>query len=84
MDLPHHGGGCSIRKIDCPPVVGLSPGIFGRELVEAAAVDADDDEGGGEETVGAFEGAGVFESGGEGQDDEYRDDEERYCDRCRM
>jgi len=62
MDLSHHGLSGCIREIDCPSVVGLGPGIFGGELVEAAAVDADDDEGGGKETIGSFEGAGVFES----------------------
>jgi len=62
VNLSHHGGSRGVGKINCSPVVGLGPGIFGGELVEAAAVDADDDVGGGEERVGGFEGAGVFES----------------------
>ena len=62
MNLSHHSYGSRIGEIDCSSVIGLGPGILGRELVEAAAVDADDDVGGGEETIGSFEGAGVFES----------------------
>jgi len=64
VNLPHHGGGGGIGEVNCSTIVGLGPGIFGGELVEAAAVDADDDVGGGEKTVGGFEGAGVFESVG--------------------
>jgi len=62
MNLPHHSGGGCIGEIDRTPVIGLGPGIFGGELVETPAVDADDNVGGGEETIGGLEAAGVFES----------------------
>jgi len=51
VDLPHHSYGGCIGKIDGSTIVGLRPGIFGGELVEAAAVDADHDISVGKETV---------------------------------
>jgi len=51
MNFSHDRCGGGIGQVDCPPVVGLGPGIFSRELVKAAAVDADYNEGVGKKAV---------------------------------